>query len=141
MKKVFKFKSEIYPSTVFITFENDINLLKNKYIFCDNDTLSEEDVNSYDAVYSSLNTSIALGFPVMERSSRELGIMIIINEPTLTDQYIITHESVHVADYIFQFIGSVPQSFAEGNECYAYLVEWVSKCLTKVLNIYDTRGI
>lgn len=143
MEKVYKFKSGIYPPTVFITIERNINVLKDKYMFCDNKNLTEENINLYDDVYNALDTSGIVGFPVMDKDTRELGIMLLINSIDNVDTGTIAHEAVHIADYIYQFIGGYSQDFSEGNECYAYLVGWAADCIFKVVKEYkdDKRRI
>lgn len=146
MKKVYKFKCDIYPPTVFITDETDIEVLKSKYIFCDLNTLTQENSNASNILHDSMETSIIIGMPVMEKRTNSLGIILIINDIDSVNIEEIAHEAVHVADYIYQFIGGYSQDFKDGNECYAYLVGWAASRINEVIeniksNKNDTRRI
>jgi hypothetical protein len=64
-----------------------------------------------------------------------IGIIIFLLDRS--DISSVVHESVHIADYISESLGIVGQNYCDGNENYAYLVEYVFKEINKV---YE-RGI
>ena len=63
-------------------------------------------------------------------SKNDIGIIVFLLNPC--DVSSIVHESVHVADYIFESLGMSSQNYCDGNEQYAYLVEYVFKEINKV---------
>ena len=54
------------------------------------------------------------------------------------DTSAIVHESVHIADYIFESLGMIAQDYSGKNEQYAYLVEYI---FSKINQIYERRDI
>lgn len=62
----------------------------------------------------------------------KFGTVIFILEETDIDS--IVHESVHIADYVFESLGMEAQSYSGKNEQYAYLVEYV---FSKINNIFS----
>ena len=67
-----------------------------------------------------------------EKSTGCKGVVVIINDFGVST---IAHESVHVADGIFDDLGMVAQNFTQGgNEPYAHLVGWVAKCIEEGTN-------
>lgn len=71
---------------------------------------------------------IAVCLPVIQKGTRKKGILCNVVAPRLFTEVIIAHESVHIADYIFDECGALTQAFKHGNEPYAYLVGWAAGC-------------
>jgi len=69
---------------------------------------------------------------VFQLSNREQGVLVVIPRWNVSVKTI-AHESVHVADYIFEEIGACTQDFKYLNEQYAYLVGWAADCIGKAL--------
>jgi len=68
---------------------------------------------------------------VIEATKNEhIGIIIFLLDKT--DLSSIVHESVHIADYVFESLGMIAQDYSGRNEQYAYLVEYVFKEINKV---------
>lgn len=73
---------------------------------------------------------------VIDNETGDYGVIVYfnINEDLHTGD--LAHESVHVADYVFDELGMYSQSYQDGNEPYAYLVGWIAKQLK---DYYDDR--
>lgn len=62
---------------------------------------------------------------VVERSTGNIGILVIFRSKVYADVSVISHESAHVADIMWELIGERNR----GEETNAYLVGWVAgKC-------------
>lgn len=77
--------------------------------------------------------------PVMHKATNLLGVLVIALDPENTTADMIPHESVHVADYIYQQLGIISQEFTEGNEAYAYLVGWAAGCISKSVTNFKMK--
>ena len=65
-------------------------------------------------------------------SKDDIGIIVFLLDEC--DTGAIVHESVHIADYVFESLGMSGQNFSERNEQYAYLVEYI---FNKINQIYE----
>jgi hypothetical protein len=63
-------------------------------------------------------------------SKNDIGIIVFLLNPC--DVSSIVHESVHIADYVFESLGMIAQDYSGRNEQYAYLVEYVFKEINKL---------
>lgn len=70
--------------------------------------------------------------PIFNIETLKKGILCNLSNKHKLTVDTIAHESVHIADYIFEELGMVSQNFSERNEQYAYLVGWIAKCFTEV---------
>lgn len=136
--KISKF-TNLYPCTLYITVfdEASITQLLNRFVFYlpnKLDTVNDRIIDEFDDY--NIATTRAMCCPVMDNETFELGILLIIVYPDLMNAAITAHESVHIADYYFERCGLNSESFTEGNETYAYLVEWAAGCITKVMKEY-----
>lgn len=62
-----------------------------------------------------------------EKSTQDKGVMVFMDNKEVRT---IAHESVHVADAVFEQLDITTQGFTDGgNEAYAYMVGWVAKCI------------
>lgn len=65
-------------------------------------------------------------------SKNDIGTIVFLLNPC--DISSLVHESVHIADYIFESLGVVAQGYSGRNEQYAYLVEYI---FNKINQVYD----
>lgn len=65
-----------------------------------------------------------------------LGVIVYVCPDMDHDVGSLAHEAVHVADYVFDELGMISQSYDDGNEPYAYLVGWIAN---KIKEYYDSR--
>lgn len=133
--RIHKFNT-IYPRTLWIvnvSDENYFDLLKKFYFFKNKPGWNElyEDVQS--ELEEASQSAIAGCYVVQEKSTGNLGMILIIFRIEDMDTGIIAHESVHIADYYFQVTGCNSEDFTEGNEAYAYLVGWAAGRIANVL--------
>lgn len=77
--------------------------------------------------------------PVIHKASNCYGVLVITLDLKNTTADMIPHESVHVADYIYQQLGIISQEFTEGNEAYAYLVGWAAGCISKSVTNFKMK--
>ena len=73
-----------------------------------------------------------IAMKVVQLNTRFQGILMIIKKKSAPVSTI-AHESVHIADYIFEEIRAYSQDFDDLNEPYAYLVGWAADCIEKAL--------
>jgi hypothetical protein len=74
--------------------------------------------------------TLATCYPVVKKDVNKKGIL--CNLSSSPDVQVISHESVHIADYVFEDLGMCAQGFKEKNEPYAYFVGWVADCFAKI---------
>lgn len=120
---------EIYPCKLWITDETDVYSLNKKFAFCDSDNLYEETTHSLESIQKSWSNVIATTCGVINKETKEIGVIVSITNVYEIDCKTIAHESVHIADYIFQVTGMNSEDFSDGNEQYAYLVGWAAGCI------------
>lgn len=65
-----------------------------------------------------------------------LGVIVYVDPNMDHDVGSFAHEAVHVADYVFDELGMMSQSYDDCNEPYAYLVGWIAN---KIKKYYDSR--
>lgn len=124
-----EFSPEIYPRKLWICI-------------CDKESIIEERF-SLDSKYSSSNDSFstegchALACAVQDKSNNNKGCLIVFAKKKNINFDIVSHESVHAADYICQELGILSQEFSGGNEHYAYLVGWIAKCCEQTKNYHN----
>ena len=83
----------------------------------------------YDG-YKSDHFDNAKSFVIEATKNEYFGIVIFLLDRS--DVATIVHESVHIADYVFESLGMIAQDYSGRNEQYAYLVEYVFKEINKV---------
>ena len=77
-------------------------------------------------------TDIAYCHKVIEKENGRHGVMCNFIDRRRMTIMTMVHEAVHMADYIYEEIGAIGQNFTDHNEPYAYLVEWIVKCMDEV---------
>ena len=116
----------MYPLYLYIT--NDIDKAKDSFDFYKNIS----DLGSGNECKSlKLELNSILGFTILVSTKKDncLGVLIYLKDIDKDEVYkTISHESVHCADAIFQYIGAYSQDYDNTDEPYAYLVEWCFSC-------------
>lgn len=69
---------------------------------------------------------------VYSQSHEKNGILIRFEDIYALTTPIITHESIHATNYIYDIIGAEPDS--DNDEPYAYLCEYIAKCCESMKN-------
>lgn len=127
-----EYKFNIYPCSLWITKETDISKLSSKFYFCKRDNLYQIDDDVIE-IQNELDEGgvEAACIPVISKETNNIGILMIVVRSISTP--IIAHESVHIADYVFQLCDINSEDFRDGNEHYAYLVEWIAEQISNFL--------
>lgn len=119
--KIYEFDPVIYPRLLWVCGCKDASTLS--------------DVFEIGATIEELNGMLSYSNATVTGAERKkdgaYGVLVFYkNKRNLTGS-VIAHESVHVADYIFEHLGMVAQEFSSKNEPYAYLVGWAAKCINE----------
>lgn len=127
-----EYKFNIYPCSLWVTEETNITKLSSKFHFCKRDNLYQIDDDIMGIQNELDNDSIESAcIPVIDKDTNCIGIlMIIIRSIPIS---VIAHESVHIADYVFQLCDINSEDFRDGNEHYAYLVGWIAEQISNFL--------
>ena len=133
--KIHKFEN-IYPRTFWIancSKEYPWELTK-KFNFYENTPGWQELATGINnELDNAAFTSIAACYPVEEKATGKIGVLLTVFQIDEMDQSLIAHESVHIADYFYEACGCNSEDFTDGNEAYAYLVGWAAGCIANVL--------
>lgn len=90
--------------------------------------------NNPQDIGENLNYGAITGL-VMRHEDLQLGVLVAFQDEDVSVKTI-AHESVHVADAMFDWCGIYSQGFDESNEAYAYLVGWAAECIDDYLTEY-----
>lgn len=133
MKKVYEIRLDIYPCSVFVTKEINISKLSNKFVFCRRDDFLTETPLTIEELQRDVVDGVdAACIPVIDKKTNHVGILLV--QVTNFDTSVLAHECVHIADYVFDYTGMNAESFAEGNEPYAYLIGYLFGKIEKIIN-------
>ena len=121
----------LYPLTLFVCTVDELNKLTKR--FNGHDTI-EELRASVNPKVIKIDASSYHGFTglVQEKTTGRYGVLVCL-EDVDASVTTIAHESVHVADAIFDYSGATTQEFDYSNEPYAYLVGWIAGCISDYL--------
>ena len=128
---IHEFDPVIYPRKLWICINPSTVDLEGSFVI---DTKYGGGDLKFDKFYSLATTS-----PVFKKDGNYRGVLICFKSRMSADSDIISHESVHAADYICEELGIKGQDFSENNEAYAYLVGWISKCCGEVKKFKKTK--
>lgn len=129
--RVSTYDNGIYPIRLIVSDTSHISILKKNYR-----ELSIIDYSTYELADAG-GGSLAETRSVLDcsRNQEVNGVLVLLSKEVLDNieenAEIVAHEAVHVADLIFESIGATTGCFSDGNEPYAYLVQWAAK------NIFD----
>lgn len=133
----------IYPMDLWVTTTDEYPNIKNKFDFFRDIQDLREDAEPANPLDPSFGAAVT--FIVREKKTRDKGLLVFINTHSADkiDWFLfdtISHESVHVADAIYQFIGGNSEEFDRGNEPYAYLAGWVAGKIGQFMIDYLKRN-
>ena len=119
----------LYPFSLSVASINDIEEINNKYYFYSNisDYLNSSNrkgnLNS-DPSWSGLTVLVS------DKETEHKSVLIILDlDSVINNLGILTHESIHYTDALFDSLGLNGEGYDAGDEHYAYLVEWCFNCL------------
>ena len=113
--KIHQFDPVIYPRKVWVCFGATKEVLDDRFTFT-------------SPLVDELFESIAVTSICTEKNTEFGGVIVWTSKKTIAINTI-AHESAHVADMIFDYIGEGTKT----EECYAYLVGWVAECIDKAM--------
>lgn len=132
-----KYTTNIYTCDLYVAVNESVDNILNKFDICKNNDFYKKSNASAEELEEWVSASYAVTFPVRNKKTNNIGVLVYIAfKDDITVNHI-AHESVHVADYIFDFINSNTQSFADGNEPYAYTVGYVAGCIDNTLKLVN----
>ncbi len=120
-----------------IIHEFDPLIYPRKLWVCTNATVeltSSFELDEGDMI-KSLEMNAVTTYITRNLKTEKLGVLVFCKNKKLMTVSNIAHESVHVADAIFEAIGGHGEDFSIGNEPYAYLVGWVAGSIDEVLKV------
>ena len=113
--KIHQFDPVIYPRKVWVCLGATRKVLEGRFDF-DNELDDDMFINGAVTIMCK-EVETGLGGFMVFSPKRVIGINWI------------AHESCHVADMLFDFIGESTKT----EECHAYLVGWVAECIEKAM--------
>ena len=125
----------LYPFSLSVASMNDMEEINNKYYFYS----SIPDYLNYSNKKENLNLDPSLsGLTVLvsDKETEHKSVLIILDLDSVSNNLgILTHESIHYTDALFDSLGLNGEGYDAGDEHYAYLVEW---CFNRLFE-YVTR--
>lgn len=139
--KIVAYDPEIYPVCLYVGTREcvkEANILFDAY---DNVQDLAEDKDKGIIVFSKSNQAITAC--VKEKETGTAGLLVLLDLNNMKEYYTsvdtIAHESSHVADAMFEYLGIVKNDYEKGNEHYAYLVGWIAGRISNYLINYTNN--
>lgn len=122
-----KYELDLYPVNLWVGTYQDFSETKKKFEFYED--IPGMHANKPAEYVPDVSHGAAVTFIVREKKSTEKGILILINDDFIdnVDFFvfdIVTHETVHATDYIWQLIGAEHNDNVD--EPFAYLAGWIA---------------
>lgn len=121
---VHEFNPEIYPRKLWIVLNATKEVLDQHFEF--ESPLDGTSLDKYDASISWCR----------HKESQLLGAVIYTSHPHIKPSDA-AHEAVHFGDYTWEIIGESTRT----DECFAYLVGWVVRCIEEVNNYNSSSSL
>ena len=133
-----RYVNGLYPADIWVGFYSDFDKAKKMFsFFYDIEGLQrgEEPEDIYPNV--AYRTG-GVTYLVRLKKNNKKGILILLNDGVLEEDYsflldLVSHESSHAVDAIYQIIRERPGNYDSGNEPHAYLTGWVAGCVGESL--------
>ena len=123
---IHQFNPEIYPYKLWIVITADEKIIKKHF----NDSNDEElDVEIF-------STSKAITGRVINKETRDKGILIVFKTKRFITMNTVAHESTHAARFIWNMMG---EKEVIGVESDAYLVGWIAGCCENVRRYKEVK--
>lgn len=139
--------SAVYPRLVYIVIvenKNDLKKIADTYTayFITKGMNAERDQKDFlENLENHFNDDVlAACYPVANKELNALGVLCVIFKPEYATYSTFAHESVHIADYIFESLGMNGEDFTDGDEPYAYLVGWVFQGIEEIYDTYRKKN-
>lgn len=133
----------LYPPSLWVTTYDKMEMYKKRFLFFDSvDALLFDKRDQVHTPVLHAATASATTWIVREKNTDILGILIALNMDFIEEgDYsfildLVSHESGHAVDAIYQMIGETSKSFDDGNEPHSYLLGWVAGRIGEYLASY-----
>lgn len=136
--KIYEFNPVLYPFSIHISMDFDVEELKSIYKTMN---VSEEEEPITDE-FDAKETTTARTILVVDSKGGSMHFLVLLFSPKNIGAGICAHEAVHLANSYLQYLGfSSPAAY--NDEPYAYFVQWVTNCIWSVLvdKPEDMRGV
>lgn len=120
---IHEFDTIIYPCKIWITYDATVEEIADEFPRGDGNGKVFRSVESYNA-YAITD--------FLQNEDRKYGVLIRFDGKDAMTISNITHESVHAAQHVFNFIGADAND--NSGEPFAYLTSFAAKCCEEVLN-------
>ena len=125
----------LYPLPLTVSSIEHIIDLQNKYVFYNTTSDFLNYTNSSDHFLTDSSISAVTVLASVKDTDYKTIIIVLDLDLAKKDLGILAHESVHYADAMFDTLGMNGEGYDNGDEHYAYLVEW---CFNRLFD-YVTR--
>ena len=125
--QIHEFNPQVYPFRLWIGIKIPFDEATKFYNLVDENEVEEFNENQY---YSHSRTRCTC-MPVVRKEDNRIGILCSIWDVkgmTIGD---VTHESLHITDFLCEYLGIKSHSFDDG-EPRAYFAGWVANCIDQV---------
>lgn len=116
---LYKFDPQVYPRLLWVCLDAKEEAIGNVFDFPD---------SNYNGFLDKCYMMVSR---VTHRETGRHGFLVSAKHKKDVTIGNIAHESIHVADGIYEDCNVFPHPFSQGNEAYAYLVGWVADCINK----------
>ena len=130
--KIWVFDPVIYPYKILVTKDFDEEELKESFGGDIDMTDDSMDVTDITDEFKSDGWTTARMVSVVNKSTMNKYMMVIMFTPKNIGAGICAHESLHLANAYLQHLGFSPCR-AYDDEQYAYFLQWVTNCMWSVL--------
>lgn len=125
--KVYEFDPQVYPFRLWVAVKIPFEELDKFYCYLSNSEVkefSEKDIWKH-------SRSRATCWPVVRKDDNRIGILCSIWRTRGMTVGDITHESLHITDFLCGYLGVKAEGFDDG-EPRAYFAGWVANCIDQV---------
>lgn len=113
--QIYEFDPQIYPQLLWVAAGAPYVVIKDMF-----EDIDEMDVNAYAQVDPAIRI----------KPDKKGGVLIRFESRKAMTQANITHETMHAAMVIFNYVGAYPDP--KNQEPFAYLCGWIAKCIEEV---------
>lgn len=125
---IYEFDPVIYPFKLLVSKNFDTEEL-GKMFYCIDD---DENLIDSPEEFVPKRRTIARTIECAPKDGSETCYLVLLCHPKVIGLGIIAHESLHIANFVGEWLGFLPKK-ANEDEPQAYLIQWLSNCIDMVL--------
>lgn len=125
--KLYEFDPVIYPFKLLVSKDFEPKELGEMF-YCIDD--NENLIDSPEEFVPARRT-IARTIQCAPKDGSKTCYLVLLCKPKLIEAGVISHESIHIANFVGEWLGFLPKK-ANEDEPQAYLVQWISNCIASV---------